>query len=412
MLTVQPSKQITHMKVSFLSISKTLLMLYLFIAVNDIVSVPFGMLWLKDVLLFFVFLGLLIKPNFKFNEYLTYIFIASSLFIVSFTVAVSYGNNLDYALTENLGLFVALIVPLIVLDWVNADPEKIIKISKCFLWAMLFATLHKILFILFLQGYLSFGFFDFLYKDVSGRGEIGGLDRLQTGNQLLVTFSVFMALRFFILGYKRWFMSFAMLAGVMNTYLAGSLFFTPITFTLLGALIFLGIKGKWILKSFLLISVMYLSYFISIDLQSSRAVYNIGDSNFVRLIQNKALFESFLAAPWFGNGSGYYIAGLNDYTLPWAFENQVLAVFAKYGLFGFVAIAALLVLQFRMCKLSLSLFYYIHFIALIVLASIFNPYMFGTYAAWAFSISLILAYLFKESNRELILPHHAIRRVS
>src|SRR5665647_1127115 len=147
---MRPLRQTIGRKTSYSSINGILLMLYLFVSVNDIVLVPFGMLWLKNVLLFFLFLGLLIKQNFGRNKYFSYLLIAGFLFVASFTIAASYGNNFNYALPENLGLFVALIMPLIVLNWINVNPIKIFRISYVFLWSIIFATLHKILFILYL----------------------------------------------------------------------------------------------------------------------------------------------------------------------------------------------------------------------------------------------------------------------
>ena len=409
-MTMQHSHKMTRMKFDMSSINESLLMLYLFISVNDILLLPFGILWVKSAILFYLFIGLFIKPNFKRNEYFTYLFIAGFLFIISFAVAAIYGNNFDYALSENLGLLTTLIVPIIVLNWININPEKIVRIAKVFLWAILFATLHKIFYVIYMQGYLSNGFFDFMYKDLLGRGEVGDLNRLNTGNQLLVSFALFMAYRFFVIGYQKLFMSFVIILCFINIYLTASRLFTPVTFSLLGVFIFVGVKGKWAQKIVFAVLMFFLAYILMGDLLSGREASNtIDDGNLYRIYQAKYLFESFLSAPFFGNGPGFVIND-TDYDLPWAFENQVLVVFAKYGMVGFVSFASLVALQFKMFKFSLSLFHYLMLIFFIVVASIFNPYLFNTYAAWAFTISLILAYLFKEGNRITVLSLSLSRR--
>jgi hypothetical protein len=394
------------MKVRFSSINKTLLMLFLFVAVNDLVLVPFGILWIKNMLVFLLFFCLHIKLKLRFTEYFTYLFVVASLFVISFSVAASYSNNLNYAASENFALLITFIVPIIVLNWINVDPNKIVGVLNVFLWAILFATLYKILFVIYMQGYLSFGLFDFIYKDVLGRGVVGEIYRLNTGNQLLVSFALFMAYRFFAIGYKKLFMSIVMAFCVINMYFAASRFFSVATFALLGIFILFGgksIKSNWVQKFFFTALVAIIAFFQIDDLLSGREALNTTDADSIyRIYQAKFLFESFFVAPFFGNGPGFAIHDA-DYDLPWAFENQTLVVFAKYGLIGFFLIVSIIALQFKIFKFPLSLFHYLMFILFIVIASIFNPYLFGTYAACAFSIALILAYLFKESNRELIL---------
>lgn len=400
---MQSTLQLPSRKVKYSSINGMLLMLYLFVSVNDLVLLPFGMLWFKSAILFLLLFGMFIRPRFRLNEYLSYLFIAGLLFVVSFTVAASYGNNLDYATSENLGLLITLIVPIIVLNWTNVNPEQILTISKVFLWAIIFATIHKIFFVIYMQGYLSIGFFDFLYKDLLGRGVVGEIDRLNTGNQLLVSLALFMAYRFFAMGYQKLFMGLSMVFCIINIYLAASRFFTPATFGLLGIFIFVGVKGKWTQKIIFGALMFFLAYILVGDLLSGREASNtVDDGNFYRIYQANFLFESFLTAPIFGNGPGFAIHN-DDYDLPWAFENQVLVVFAKYGLIGFASFVFLVAMQYKMFRYPLSLFHYLTLIFFIVVASIFNPYLFSTYAAWAFTISLVLGYILKESNREIIL---------
>ncbi len=405
-MTIQAKQQITQSTIDFSSINSTLLMLFIFIAVNDVVLLPFGILWIKNMLVILLFFGLHIKLKLKPKKYFPYIFIVASLFIIGFAVAVIYNNNLNYAASENISLLITFIVPIIVLNWINVDSNKIVRLLNVFLWAILFATLYKILFVTYMLGYLSLSFFDFIYKDVLGRGVIGNIYRLNTGNQLLVSFALFIAYRFILIGYKKPFMAIVMAFCVINIYIAASRFFSLATFALLGIFIFFrakSVKSNWVQKFFFTAVVAIIAFFIIDDMLSGREALNTTDADTIyRIFQTKFLFESFLAAPFFGNGPGFAI---NDsyYELPWAFENQILVVFAKYGLIGFISIVFIVALQFKMFKFQLSLFHYLMFILFIVLAALFNPYLFGTYAACAFSFALILAYLFKESNRELIL---------
>jgi len=374
-------------------------MLYLFVAVNDLILLPFGMLWIKKTILFLLLFDLFIKPKFKHNEYLTYLFTAGLLFIVSFFVATLYGNKLSYSTSENLGLLITLIVPMIVLNWINVSPRRIVKLLKIFLWAILFASIHKILFVFYMQGYLSFSFFDFLYGDLLGRGLVGDVDRLNTGNQLLVSLALFVAYRFFMMGRQKIFMGLVMVFCIVNIYLAASRFFTPVTFGLLGIFVFVGVKGKWVQKIIFAVLLCFFGYLLIGDLLLGRETSDIASAgNLYRIYQANFLFESFLSAPFFGNGPGFVIHNA-DYDLPWAFENQVLVVFAKYGLFGFVSFSFLVALQYKIFRFPLSLFHYLTIVFFIVLASIFNPYLFNTYAAWAFSIALMLAHLYNESDR-------------
>ena len=402
MLPVQSLYQTSRAKSYFSSINMTLSMLYLFIAVNDIILIPLDVVWLKSVILIILFFNSLVNPIFERNEYLTYIFIVGFLLLTSSAVLTIYGNNVEYALAENLGLIVTIVVPLIVLNLINSNPVKINKIANVFLWAIIFATLHKIGYVVYMQGYLSIDFFDFAYKDLLGRGEVDGLDRLNTGNQLLVSFAFFMAYRFFVLNCKRRFMTFVMFVCIINIYLAASRFFTPATFAVLSIFIIGGVKGKWVQKITFFTILILVTYFLSYDLFSVREASDGVDMGAYRISQSKMLFEYFLNAPFFGNGPGFAIDDL-DLDKPWYFENQFLVVFAKYGLIGFISLATLVALQFKMAKFALSLYNYLILIGFIFFASIFNPYLFGTYAAWSFSIALILAYLLKESNREIII---------
>lgn len=392
------SKAIKHLDLA----NQVLLMLYLFISVNDLLLLPLGALWFKYLILFLVVITLFVGKLLRSKATLFYGFILTSFFLISSIVAFTYSNNIDYAYAENLSLLTALVTPVIVFNWINDNPIKIISISEFFLWSILFATLYKIFYVVYLQGYLPFTFFEIIYKDVAGRGQIEGLDRLNTGNQLLVSFAFFTAFRFFSIGYKNYFMIFVMLVCALNTYLAASRFFTPVTYGLLAIIIFFNVDVKLIWKIFFFVLMAYLSYLLTMDVLAARESFGADDSELIRLIQNKALLQSFFNAPVFGNGPGFYIPELG-YDTPWAFENQTLVVFAKYGLVGFSFIAILLFMQSKIFGFAISRFNYFSFLFFIVLASLFNPYLFGTYAAWAFSFLLILAYIYNDANKVKIL---------
>ena len=332
-----------------------------------------------------------------------YLSILIGLFFVSFAVAIIYQNNLDYAAQENMALFVTFITPFMTLLFINRNNIMAIHISMIFLWAIVFATLHKIIYIIYMQGYLSGAVLDLVYEGVAGRGRVDDIERLNTGNQLLVSLALFVAYRFFVIGCRRRFMCFVMIICTLNTYLAASLFFAGTTFLLLGIFMLFSLKTRLLIKAILAIVTIVFTYLLTSDLFSAREGANmIEDGNIYRALQAEKLFESFISAPILGNGPGFAIEDLGA-EVPWLFENQVFVLFAKYGIFGFFSFIALLTLQFKMTRLPLSFIFYLLFIGFIFLASLFNPYLFGSYAAWAFAISLILAYLFKSDNQGLIL---------
>ena len=390
-------------KTLLVSLSEILFLFYLFFSVNDILLLPLGVLWIKNVLLALLAIILFLSLGFKYLGHILYLAILTGLFFVSFTVAVIYGNNLDYAAQENMALFVTFITPFMMLLFVNRNIKMAIHISIIFLWAIVFATVHKIIYIAFMQGYLSGAVLDLVYEGVAGRGRVDDLERLNTGNQLLVSLALFVAYRFFVIGYRRQFMCFVMIICILNIYLTASLFFTGTTFLLLGIFMLISLQTRLLSKAFFTIATTFFAYFLTSDLFTAREGANmIEDGNIYRALQAEMLFESFLSAPFLGNGPGFAIEDLGA-EVPWLFENQVFVLFAKYGIFGFFAFIALLTLQFKMTRFSLSLICYLFSIGFIFLASLFNPYLFGSYAAWAFAISLILAYLFKSDNQGLIL---------
>lgn len=382
----------------FKSINESLFLLYLFVSVNDIFLLPFGFLWIKNALLVFLSIGVLIQLPFKRIEYSIYLFIVSLLFLVSISVSAIYQNIFDYVVQESFALLVTLIVPILMLAFINTNIRLIVNIATVFMFAIFFATVHKLLYVIYLQNYISGGILDFLYENLSGRGQVDGMDRLNTGNQLLVSLAALMAYRFFAIGYKRGVMLFMMLVCALNIFLTASVFFTTTTLLLIGIFILLN-NGSNVFSRILFACLMaMLSYFLANDLFSAREASGmVDDGNIYRIVQAEKLYEYFLSAPLFGNGPGFAIYDLGN-ELPWFFENQVAVIFAKYGIFGFLSFIALLVLQFKIFKYSLSLFYYLILIGFIFIASIFNPYLFGSYAAWAFSISLVLAYLLKNDN--------------
>ena len=391
------------LNIKFSSVISAIVMLYLFVAVNDIVLLPFGLLWIKNTLFFLMFFGVSMSCGVKSRQYLAYMFIVGFLFIYSFAVSIFYDNDLDYIFQENLSLLIALVVPLLVLSWVGVDHEKIKKISQVFLWAIVFATFHKVLFVIYMDGYLAISFLDYLFQDLLGRGKIGDIERLNTGNQLLVSLALFIAYRYFAVGYQRGFMCVVFSSCIINIYLASSRFFTPVTFILMGLIVLFDKKAKFMNK-FIYAGIFFLlSFYLGYDLLSSREmsneVFDIGYE--YRINQSAFLFKSFVDAPLFGKGPGFSINDI-DYVLAYAFENQVLALFAKYGLIGSFIFTCLVAMQFNMFKFSKSKKEYMLFVLFIILASMFNPYLFGTYAAWAFSFILIISYLFDEKNRQMI----------
>lgn len=393
------------MKIDVISLHTRFLFIYIFVAVNDIILIPIGGLWVKNVLLiinlFFYF-----RLNNKDLHYL-YIFWTCILFFLSFLIALIGGNNTGNALNDNLSLLITLVLPLLVIVWINNDKEKMKRLSFLFLYAILFATVHKILFSLYSANYINSNILFFLFKDIQGRGLVGEIYALNTGNQLLVLLSILLAFKLFIVGHHRFSMIIFILFGIVNTLLSASRFFTPITLLSLGVAIYFQVKGKYFIKSLFIVALILFSYNISSDLFAVRNNIDIVDADLYRYKQNTFLFDSFLTAPFFGNGPGFSIDDLDAVT-PWLFENQFLAMFSKYGLIGSLIFFGLLSLQFKLTNFPLSRRYYFVFLSLIFLSSVFNPYIFGTYAACAFSIILILSHYYGSSwNMELIsgFPH-------
>ena len=131
------------------SIINTLLILYLFISVNDIILIPFGILWLKSLILFILFLWLFVNARIKRVEFNKYLFIVGFLCSVSFFVTVFYGNSLVHAVSEDLALFATFAVPLfVVINYIGNNPKKILRLAHVFMVAILVATVHKIIFVI------------------------------------------------------------------------------------------------------------------------------------------------------------------------------------------------------------------------------------------------------------------------
>lgn len=381
---------------------KSLLFAYLFISVNDIILYSYKILWLKNIALVSLLLWYLFgSKNFHKIDalYVTLVFFG---FVNYLFVAIVYGNDFDYIAIENIGVFVTFVVPVVVVKWIGDNQLKIIKIINVFLWAILFATLYKVIYVLSAHGYFIPELTKNFFKDIEGRGVLGGVQRLNTGNQLLVTFALFIAYRLFQLDYRPSFMIFVASICFLNIYLAGSRFFTLITFSTVVLLSFFNNSSGLKFKIMVSLLTLMLGLYLGEELIHAREAAGIvDDGGEYRIVQAKYLFDSFLSAPLLGHGPGYTIDSLH-YSTPWAFENQSLVVFAKFGLLGFTLFAILICMQYKIFKQSKSPVHYAMCIFIIVFASIFNPYLFGTYAALAFMVSLIVGYIYDDRNRNFI----------
>lgn len=380
------------------TIVDALLCICIFISVNDIVLIPFGISWLKTILLFLLFVEFLVNPRVKKLYFVTYLILAPMWFITSFYITNFLGNNLSFAIDELQALLVVILLPLIVINRINKNPKNLALFAATFLWAILIATMHKIFFVFYEHKIFTNSLLQFLYADLQGRGLVGGVYRLNTGNQLLVSLALFIAISFLIKREKTFFMGVVAIFCVVNIYLTASIFFSIATFIIIIALFINVIKKNLVVLMLLFAVTLPILYVLTEDVLTSREAATVGfDAGLYRIQQNVFLFNSFLEAPVFGKGPGY-INPTNFSDTPWAFENNVLVLFAKYGVIGFLLFVSFIVLQYKMLNCRKSLLQYSIVVAFIFAASIFNPYLFGTYAGLAFAFALVLSSILEKQN--------------
>ena len=215
------------------TIVDALLCICIFISVNDIILIPFGILWLKTILLFLLFVEFLVNPRVKKLYFVTYLILAPMWFITSFYITNFLGNNLSFAIDELQALLVVILLPLIVINRINKNPKNLALFAATFLWAILIATMHKIFFVFYEHKIFTNSLLQFLYADLQGRGLVGGVYRLNTGNQLLVSLALFIAISFLIKREKTFFMGVVAIFCVVNIYLTASIFFSIATFIII-----------------------------------------------------------------------------------------------------------------------------------------------------------------------------------
>ena len=227
-------------------------------------------------------------------------------FITSFYITNFLGNNLSFAIDELQALLVVILLPLIVINRINKNPKNLALFAATFLWAILIATMHKIFFVFYEHKIFTNSLLQFLYADLQGRGLVGGVYRLNTGNQLLVSLALFIAISFLIKREKTFFMGVVAIFCVVNIYLTASIFFSIATFIIIIALFINVIKKNLVVLMLLFAVTLPILYVLTEDVLTSREAATVGfDAGLYRIQQNVFLFNSFLEAPVFGKGPGY-----------------------------------------------------------------------------------------------------------
>jgi O-antigen ligase len=140
-----------------------------------------------------------------------------------------------------------------------------------------------------------------------------------------------------------------------------------------------------------------------IDLRFSNAL--AGASDKVRVWQIDALREFFWDAPIFGHGMGSYVLQhVRSAELPYAYEVQLLALAAEFGVVGMAIFAFLLLNYYRKAfsfkKGSLSYQFSICLMLVCFLgAGLFNPCLLVSMSAVSYGLLFVLASLGSPGKR-------------
>lgn len=376
---------------------RVLLAIFIVTSVNDLVLYAVNAMQLKNVILVSTFASVFITARKIFSRDVFVLTAVLAISLVAVAVGLSNGNRLDYVLQEAVSVASALLLPLMVNMYGGDDERRWRFVESALLCSLFMMIMFKASFVLYQMGMLAGGIFDILFGNLQSRGEVDGIFRLNTGTQLLMLYGLLLCFVRMLIGgngHRIVYILFCLLFAV-DLFIASSRFFTLISPLLLAfTLVFSGVRISK--RAFLIIVSIgaALSIWLVMEIYGARvAVVDDGDS--IRNEQMMALTDEILRSPFLGGGAGYHHPTLirSDDT-PFIYEIQVLSFIMQYGLLGtllYIAVFSYLIVpNARKGMMWPALFFVLVFFA----ASMFNPYMLGTYAGLSIvAINLVLRIL-------------------
>ncbi len=251
----------------------------------------------------------------------------------------------------------------------------------------------KVLFVVYQMGFVNNVILELLFQNIQGRGEIGGIVRMNTGTQLLMLYGLVLCIVRLLKasGRMRLLYIFVAVFFALDLFIASSRFFTIVApIAVVVTLLFCNVKVPRFFYLGVGVSALIFAGFLIEDLYAGRVSEgDAGDG--LRDEQLMSILGAFFQSPMLGQGSGYSIPSLirND-DAPFMYEVQIAAFLMQYGLLGALLFGCAIFLfvkaHVRPGLHGLMTFYLLVFFS----ASYFNPYMLGTYAGLSLALLVII----------------------
>lgn len=381
---------------------KLVLSLYIFFSVNDLILFAFNLLQLKSLLLGLMVLVIGFGGGTWQKRQVRVFYFMIPLASIAAMVGMISGVAIISIYQQAFTVVVAILIPIMVDRFAGEDEDKWRYVSNVVMFSLVFMMLFKIVFVLYQMGFLRSGILDLLFANIGGRGELDGIERLNTGTQLVLLYGlvlcfarVFAARPLARIGYI-----LACLLFAIDLFIASSRFFTVVApLAVVVTLIYGKIRVPKAVLAVVGVCVAVVAFFLLQDMYSARVLTeDSGDT--VRHDQAVALFDAFKHAPIFGHGAGYSIPYLtrNEDT-PFMYEVQVMAFLMQFGVAGTVLYLVSMFQTVRHHIRGTSIVLVIFYFAIFFAASYFNPYMLGSYAGLCMVVIMLIVRGFSANKR-------------
>jgi hypothetical protein len=381
---------------------KLVLSLYIFLSVNDLILYAFNLVQLKNLLLVLTVLVIFFGSGFWQKRQIRVFYFMVPLVCIAFMIGMVNGVATISIFQQSFSVVVAILIPVMVARFAGEDENNWRFVSNLLMFSLIFMMLFKILYVLYSMGLLRSGILDLLFKNIAGRGELDGIERLNTGTQLILLYGLVLCItRLFAanslqrLGYV-----VACLLFTLDLFIASSRYFTMVApLAVVVTLIYGKIKVPKYVLILVGIGVSVAAGFLLQDMYSARVLTEDGGDS-IRHDQTLALFEAFKNSPIFGHGAGYSVPSLtrNEDT-PFMYEVQVVAFLMQYGIVGAVLYLAAMFQAVKHHIHGSSVILVIFYFAIFFAASYFNPYMLGSYAGLCMVAITVIVRSFSANKR-------------